>query len=221
MLSRIGFFARIAPSLRLAALALLLPCCGGGCSMITTVAYLVAPEKDAPAEFKGLRGKHVAVVCKPIVELEFSDASSARELAAMVGSHLAQNVRKARIIDQREVARWIDEHAWVDYPTLGKSLDADIVVGIDLEQFRMHEGSTLYRGRASANVRVYDVAEKTVLFEKRFDDFTFPGDSAVPSSDQSEPQFRALFLQVLSRKIARTFHAYDSRATFAEENLTF
>jgi hypothetical protein len=221
MLSRTGFFGTIGSSIRLAALALLLPCCAGGCSMITTVAYLVSPEKDAPAEFKGLRGKHVAVVCKPIVELEFSDASSARELAAMVGSHLSQNVRKARIIDQREVARWIDEHAWVDYPTLGKSLDADIVVGIDLEQFRMHEGSTLYRGRASANVRVYDVAEKTVLFEKRFDDFTFPGDSAVPATDQSEPQFRALFLQVLSRKIARTFHAYDSRATFAEENLTF
>ncbi len=212
---------RISPALHLAVLAMLLPLVAGGCSMITTVAYLVAPEKDAPAEFKGLKGKHVAVVCKPIVELEFSDASSARELAAMVGSQLAQNVRKARVIDQREVARWIDENAWNDYPTLGKALDADIVVGIDLEQFRIHEGSTLYRGRASAHVRVYDVAEKTVLFEKRFDDFTFPGDSAVPSTDQSEAQFRSLFLQVLSRKIARSFHAYDSRTTFAEENLTF
>ena len=212
---------RLHYALRLAVLALLLPPLAGGCSMITTVAYLIAPEKDAPAEFKGLRGKHVAVVCKPIVELEFSDASSARELAGAVGSLLTQNVPKARVIEQREVARWIDENAWVDYPTLGKSLDADIVVGIDLEQFRMHEGSTLYRGRATAHVRVYDVAEKTVLFEKRIDDFTFPGDSAVPASDQSEPQFRALFLRVLSGKIARIFHAYDSRTTFAEENLTF
>jgi hypothetical protein len=198
-----------------------LPLAAGGCSLITTVAYLVRPENDAPAEFKGLRGKHVAVVCKPIIELEFSDAGSARELAGMVGMQLSRNVRKARVIDQREVARWIDENAWVDYPTLGKSLDADLVVGIDLEQFRMHEGSTLYRGRATANVRVYDVAEKKVLFEKRIDDFTFPGDSAVPSSDRTESQFRAMFLQVLAGRIARSFHAYDSRATFAEENLTF
>jgi hypothetical protein len=205
----------------LSALALVLPLAAGGCSLITTVAYLVRPENDAPAEFKGLRGKHVAVVCKPIVELEFSDAGSARELAGLVGMQLGRNVRKARVIDQREVARWIDENAWVDYPTLGKSLDADIVVGIDLEQFRMHEGSTLYRGRATANVRVYDVAEKKVLFEKRIDDFTFPGDSAVPSSDRTESQFRAMFLQVLAGRIARSFHAYDSRATFAEENLTF
>jgi len=212
---------RLSPGLRLAVVALLALPLATGCSLITTVAYLVQPEKDAPAEFKGLRGKHVAVVCKPIVELEFSDASSARELATMVGSLVAQNVRKARVIDQHEVARWIDENAWVDYPTLGKALDADIVVGIDLEQFRMHEGSTLYRGRASANVRVYDVADKQLLFEKRLDGFTFPGDSAVPAADQSETQFRALFLQVLARKIARSFHAYDSRATFAEENLTF
>ena len=205
----------------LSALALVLPLAAGGCSLLTTVAYLVRPENDAPAEFKGLRGKHVAVVCKPIVELEFSDAGSARELAGMVGTQLTRNVRKARVIDQREVARWIDENAWVDYPTLGKSLDADLVVGIDLEQFRMHEGSTLYRGRATANVRVYDVAEKKVLFEKRIDDFTFPGDSAVPSSDRTESQFRAMFLQVLAGRIARSFHTYDSRATFAEENLTF
>jgi hypothetical protein len=205
----------------LLAAAALLPAVGGGCSIITTVAYLIQPQNDAPAEFNGLRGKHVAVVCKPIVELEFSDASSARELATLVGGHVAQNVRKARVIDQREISRWIDENAWTDYPTLGRSLDADIVVGIDLEEFRIHEGSTLYRGRASAHVRVYNVAEKTLLFEKRLDAFTFPGDGAVPSSDRTETQFRALFLQVLSRRIARSFHAYDSRATFAEENLTF
>ncbi|MFM8893662.1 MAG: hypothetical protein ACKOTB_18975 [Planctomycetia bacterium] len=212
---------RMPPALRLAVFALLLPILAGGCSLITTVAYLVQPEKDVPAEFKELRGKHVAVVCKPIVELEFSDSGSARELAAMVGGQLMQNVRKARVIDQREVSRWIDENSWVDYPTLGKSLDADLVVGIDLEKFRIHEGSTLFRGRASANVRVYDVAAKTVVFEKRFEDFTFPGSSAVPATDQSESQFRALFLEVLARRIARSFHAYDSRATFAEDNLTF
>ena len=203
----------------LAAVAFLAPCLGG-CSTLLTVAYLVQPA-DVPAEFKGLKGKHVAVVCRPIVELEFSDAGSARELAALVDSQIKTNVRKVAVIGQQEVSRWLDENSWVDYPTLGKALDADYVVGIDLERFRLHEGSTLYRGRASAHVRVYDVAKKTLLFEKRLDAFTFPGDGAVPSSDRTETQFRALFLQVLSRRIARSFHAYDSRATFADENLTF
>lgn len=206
-------------AIALAALAALVVA-SSGCSTLLTAAYILMPE-DTPAEFKGLKGKHVAVVCKPIVELEFSDAGSARELASIVGGHLARNVRKSRIIDQQEVARWIDENAWTDHATVGKALDADMVVGIDLEEFRLHEGSTLYRGRATAHVRVYDVAEKKVVFEKRFDDFAFPADSAIPTTDRSESQFRGMFLQILGGRISRTFHAYDSRTTFAEESLTF
>jgi hypothetical protein len=212
-------FRPVPRAISLAALAALVVV-SSGCSTLLTAAYLIMPE-DTPAEFKGLKGKHVAVVCKPIVELEFSDAGSARELASIVGAHLARNVRKSRIIDQQEVARWIDENDWIDHATVGKALDADMVVGIDLEEFRLHEGSTLYRGRATAHVRVYDVAEKKVVFEKRFDDFAFPADSAIPTTDRSESQFRGMFLQILGGRIARTFHAYDSRTTFAEESLTF
>jgi hypothetical protein len=209
---------RLSTRLGLFASALLIAC--SGCSTLLTAAYILMPE-DTPAEFKGLKGKHVAVVCKPIVELEFSDAGSARELAATVGGLLERNVRKAKVIDQQEVARWIDEHAWVDYPTVGKALDADLVVGIDLEEFRLHEGSTLYRGRATAHVRVFDIATGKVVFEKRYDDFQYPADGAVPTSDRSEMQFRGMFLQILAGRIARSFHAYDSRTSFAEENLIF
>ena len=209
---------RLPTRLGLFAAALLVAC--SGCSTLLTAAYVLMPE-DTPAEFKGLKGKHVAVVCKPIVELEFTDAGSARELAATVGGLLERNVRKTRVIDQQEVARWVDEHAWVDYATVGKALDADLVVGIDLEEFRLHEGATLYRGRATAHVRVFDIAAGKVVFEKRYDDFQYPADGAVPTSDRSEAQFRGMFLQILAGRIARSFHAYDSRTSFAEENLTF
>lgn len=192
----------------------------GGCSTLLTAAYLFQPA-DMPAEFAGLKGKHVAVVCRPIVELEFSDGTSARELATLVEGQLGQNVRRIHIIGQQEVARWLDENTWVDYATLGKSLDADYVIGIDLERFRLHEGSTLYRGRASATVRVYEVAKGSVAFERRFDDFSFPADNAIAAADRSESQFRAMFLQILSQKIARCFHAYMSRDVFAEDSLTF
>jgi hypothetical protein len=207
--------------IRLAALAIaiLLPA-ACGCSTLLTAAYLLQPA-DVPAEFSGLKGKHVAVVCRPIVELEFSDAGSARELASLVGAQVENKVRRARLIGQQEVARWIDENSWVDYPTLGKSLDADIVMGIDLEEFRLHEGSTLYRGRATAHVRVYDVATKKVLFDKRIDDFAFPANSAIPASDRTEADFRGMFLQMLSQKISRCFHAYESRDVFADDSLTF
>jgi hypothetical protein len=199
--------------------AVVLPA-ASGCSTLFTAAYLFQPA-DVPAEFTGLRGKHVAIACRPIVELEFTDAGSARELASLVGAQIGSKVRRTRIISQQEVARWVDENSWVDYPSLGKSLDADLVVGVDLEAFRLHEGSTLYRGRATAHVKVYEVATKKIVFEKRIDDFSFPANTAIPASDRSEAEFRGMFLQMLSQKISRCFHAYESREVFAEDSLMF
>lgn len=210
----------LALSRRLALLAALAIPLLTGCSTLLTVAYLVQPA-DVPAEFAGLKGKKVAVICRPIIELEFTDAGSARELAGLVGYQIQQGVRRSKVIGQHEVARWIDENSWVDYPTVAAALGADHVVGIDLEEFRFHEGSTLYRGRASVAVRVYDVAEKKLVFQRRIDDFAFPANSAVPATDRSEGEFRALFLQMLSLRISRLFHAYESRAVFAEDSLTF
>ena len=87
--------------------AVVLPA-ASGCSTLFTAAYLFQPA-DVPAEFTGLRGKHVAIACRPIVELEFTDAGSARELASLVGAQIGSKVRRTRIISQQEVARWVDE----------------------------------------------------------------------------------------------------------------
>lgn len=203
----------------LAIAALMLPVLGG-CSTLLTVAYLVQPA-DVPAEFAGLKAKNVAIVCRPIIELEFTDAGSSRELASLVGGQIQQGVRRSKVTGQHEVARWIDENSWVDYETVGTALAVDYVVGIDLEEFRFHEGSTLYRGRSSVHVKVYDVAEKELVFERRIDDFAFPANSAIPATDRSEAEFRSMFLEMLSLRISRLFHAYESRAVFAEDNLTF
>jgi hypothetical protein len=191
-----------------------------GCSTLLTVAYLVQPA-DMPAEYNGLKGKKLAVVCRPIIELEFSDAGSARELATLVGGQIEQNVRRTEVVGQHEVARWIDEHAWTDYQAVGDALETTRVVGIDLEEFRLHEGSTLYRGRATVHVKVYDLEEKKLVFQKRIDDFAFPANNAIPAADRSETEFRSLFLQILSQRISRLFHAYESREVFAEDSLAF
>jgi hypothetical protein len=205
---------------RLTLLALLPLPLATGCSTLFTVAYLIQPA-DMPAEFNGLKGSKLAVVCRPIIELEFTDAGSARELATLVGGQIEDQVRRSSAVGQHEVSRWIDENDWTDYQSVGGALGVDHVVGIDLEEFRLHEGSTLYRGRAAVNVRVYDIKEKKVVFQKQLDDFAFPANNAIPSTDMSEAQFRSMFLRVLSQRISRLFHAYESREVFAEESLTF
>ena len=68
------------------------------------------------------------------------------------------------------------------------------------------------------HVRVFDVTKKAVVYEKRIDDFSFPADSAIPTTDRSEAQFRGMFIQVLGQKISRLFYAHESREHFAEES---
>ena len=43
----------------------------------------------------------------------------------------------------------------------------------------------------------------------------------MPAADQSEGEFRGMFLQMLSVQVSRLFHAYESREVFAEDSLTF
>jgi hypothetical protein len=118
---------------------------------------------DESAEFAGLKEKKVAVVCRPLVSLQYRNAGAARELAQQVGLFLSANVPKINVIDSQKVASWIDENTWDDYVEVGKALKADCVIGIDLMSFSVLEGQTLYRGNAVRE----DVARDRLSAEHR------------------------------------------------------
>ena len=91
----------------------------------------------------------MAVVCRPVTSLHFRDSSVSRDLAKQVSLLLEKNVSKIKLIDQREVFEWADENNWEEYAEIGKALNADMVVGIDLEEFSLYHGQTLYQGKAN------------------------------------------------------------------------
>src|SRR6476660_7458306 len=110
-----------------------------GCTLMATAMYVIQGS-NTPADFNGLKGKRVAVVCRPITSLHFRDASVSRDLGKQVGILLEKNVDKIDIVDQREVFEWGDENDWEDYVEIGKALNADMVVGLDLEEFNLYQG---------------------------------------------------------------------------------
>lgn len=184
-----------------------------GCAQgLVTLAYLINGN-DAAADFKGLKDKRVVVVCRPLVALQYRDQVVARDIAHEVGRLLQENLKKKiQLVDARKVDEWIDENTWDDYVEVGKALKADLVIGIDLQEFGIHSGQTVYQGKAAACVQVYNCEDGKVLYEKNLPHLLYPPNRGIETSEMQESQFRQRFVKVLADNLARHFYSHDRHA---------
>lgn len=185
-----------------------------GCSNLLFTAVYLFKGTDVDPDFKDLKGKKVAVVCRPAESLMYSNSNVGRELALQVSNLLGEKVPKIKMIDQRKIAKWADENQWEEYVEVGKAVKADMVVAIDLENFSTLQGQTLYQGKANATVRVFDCKKSgnKEVFKKHLPQSVYPPNSSVPTSERTEQEFRHDFLVVLADQIGRHFYAHDPHA---------
>jgi hypothetical protein len=189
-----------------------------GCSLLATAMYIVEGT-NTKADFQGLKGRRVAVVCRPVTALHFRDSSASRDLAKQVGAVLQKNVPKIGVIDQRDVMEWADENTWDEYVEIGKALDADMVVGLELEEFSLYQGQTLYQGKANVKVLVYDVAQgQEPVFERHLPQAVYPPNAAIPAGEKPESHFRRQFVNHLAELIGRYFYDHDATVDFASDS---
>jgi hypothetical protein len=205
---------RIAVSLILVVAAL--PLCG--CQSLLVTALYLFKGNDVDPEFAELKGKKVAVVCRPMVALQYRNSSVARDLAQQITTLLEKNVPKIHVVDQRKVNKWLDENTWDEYREVGKAVKAEMVVGVDLESFSLYQGQTVYQGRANAAVAVYDCQQNgKKVFEKILPQSVYPPNAPIPAADRLEGDFRREFVAVLADQIARYFYAHDPFPDMAQD----
>jgi len=191
-----------------------------GCTNVLFTAAYLLKGNDVPAECKVLRDKRVAVVCRPVVELQYRNARTDQDLADMVAALLKKSVPKIKLIDQRKVSKWIDENTWEEYVEVGKAVGAEMVVGIDLERFELYRGQTLFQGRANTTLKVYDCRSGELVFEKRLPQSVYPPNREVSTLSKQEAEFRREFLRILADQLARHFYDHDPYADFALDSKT-
>ena len=192
----------------LALVAVLVPV--AGCTNFLTLAAYMIKGTDVPAEFDNLKGKRVAVVCQPMVELEYRSGMVAKDLAREIGSLLKQNVGKIQLIDHRKVDAWIDENSWDEYAEIGDALKADLVLGLDLESFQIHKGQTLYQGSANITMHLVDCNNGgEEIVNRPLPQAIYPPNTGIPTSERQQSQFRREFVLVLADQIARHFYKHD------------
>lgn len=191
-----------------------------GCRNALFTAMYLIKGTDVDPDFAELKGKTVAVVCRPMVSLQYSNSNVGKDLAQQITLLLQEQVPKIKTVDQRKIAKWTDENTWEEYAEVGKAVKADMVVAVDLESFSIYQGQTLYQGRANATVRVFDCSKTgkgKEVFHKNIPQAIYPPNAPIPASDRTEPEFRREFELVLANQIARHFYAHDPHADLAQD----
>lgn len=189
-----------------------------GCviDIFTTVMYR---GRLAPAECTALEGKKVAIVCTANSG-DFGPNPSAGIIARHIGQKLKANGKEITIVNQQNIDAWIDEHnvEYIDYAEVGRGVKADMVVGIDLLSFTLHEGQTLLKGRSKVGVKVYDMnkAGGELVYEKSPTEIAWP-ENGSRHVTENEANFRAHFIGMLAERIARDFYAYELAQNFGAD----
>jgi hypothetical protein len=205
-------------------LCTLLIASAAGCNILATMMYVVQGQ-NVPGDYNGLRGKRVVVVCRPSPHVQFTFTSVPKELASGVGALLQNKVDRIHVVKQREVDEWVDSNNLdgFDYVQIGKQLKADMVVGIDLEEFSLAMDQTLYQGKATISMAVYDMhrKDKESVWEKHLAQIVYPPSTPIAAADMPESQFRRKFVKVLGDMVGRHFYEHDPTADFANDSTAY
>jgi hypothetical protein len=180
-----------------------------GCIALIDNLIRVVKGQDLPAEFDKLEGKRVAVVVKTSAGIN-ADAPGV-VMAGLVYKSLASKVKKIDLVEPEEVNQVVrDQPAGSqNMERMGRKLKVDYLIAVDLENLKLKEGATLYRGRSDCSMAVYQVGEgEQPVFTKQFLAFTYPSDG-IAVTEMDESKFLGMYLTMLSGRVARTFYPYD------------
>ncbi|HLA84821.1 MAG TPA: hypothetical protein VJL29_08505 [Thermoguttaceae bacterium] len=207
-------------SVRLAAL-LILSTAAIGCQGPLFSAMYMLGYGDTQAEYKGLQGKRVVVVCRPMVELQYSNMNASKMISHEIVALLRKNVSKIDVVDSQKADEWLDSNNTEEFAEIGRAFEADFVLGINLLDFGVYQGQTLYRGKAGYELQVVDCKTGEIVFQKSPDQCVWPSNTGVPTSEKPESQFRQQFVGILAGEIARCFYRFDHREHFATDSMAF
>ncbi len=191
-----------------------------GCVIPFAANFLHAVGADlVPPEYEGFEEKTVAIITATDGS-QYSQDVVAREMNRMVGAIISNKIDKVVLVREDQIDQWRDVHGWDenDFTEIGKGVKADKVIAIEVSELRLQEGATLFRGRCEAQVQVIDVATGEVEYTRRLDDFTYPKFAGQDITETTESRFRKLYLTMLSKEIARSFHPYDLTDRYAADS---
>lgn len=169
------------------------------------------PTKDVPAEYAFLAGKKVCILVWAEMDTLFEYPHVQLEVSEHVRVELEGHVKgikfvpNAQVVDmQRRDPDWDRK----DPMALGSRMSADTVMLIELTHYATREQDSphLYRGRISANVKVYEVHDRRdSAAYKRVIETVYPPD--MPGQWGTDEQaVRLATLRAFAADVSRKFY---------------
>lgn len=203
-------------SLALLLVVLIVPTTGCLHTMLATGVYLWQGGNVIDAECDALEDQRVVVICRPPSSHEYRHAGAARTIGKRISRMLEANVPDIDVVSPQEVDNWVDEQDWDNFKDLGRAVKATRVVYIELDDFSLYKGATLYQGDADVKLSVYDMDNRgKLIWERNVGQILFPRNSGIPSADKSIQEFQRQFVEIVSDQVARFFYKHDPNVTFA------
>ena len=187
-----------------------------GCLGLASNLMRAAGMDMVPARCEALRDVRTAVVVRTPRGRRGPDPA-AEELGTRLATVLTTRVKDAVVIAPSKVDQWFDSNGFEneDYESLGRDLDAERVLVVEMPRLELRDGATLYRGRADCQIDVLDLTNGGLAYTTRIDDYTFPRVAGQHTSETTARRFRGLYLTMLAAEIGRHFHKYDAAETVA------
>lgn len=163
-----------------------------------------------------LEEKRVVVFCRPPASQEFRHAGASRQIAMQVGQKIRENDKKIEVVSQRKVDQWIDMNDSNDFEQLGKAVNADFVIYIELAHFELYKGKTVYQGNTDVTLTVYDMNDGgNEVWLESMGEILYPVHSGIAVQDKSVDRFQREYVSIVADQIARNFYAHDPNDNFA------
>ncbi|MDX2200220.1 MAG: hypothetical protein SF069_14765 [Phycisphaerae bacterium] len=215
-LHRLAFSPRASRSLFAASIlgaSLALLASASGCKLMAAGAVLFGnePTRDVPAEWPHLNDKKIAVAVWAEMDTLFEYPYVQLEIGRHIEDALGPQVKGVTFVPSQQVVQYQQREPNWDRRSpceLGEKLGADRVLFIELTQYTTREPDSphLFRGRISANVKIFDsTAADTAPPYRTVVETTYPADST-GEYGTDDVSIRKLTMETFAREVAQKFY---------------
>ena len=188
-----------------------------GCFGALAQFMYVIKGHEIPAAYSAFEDSSVAIVV-------LTDSSSygpdplSDKIEHYVATKLLGNIEDIELISNRDIENWVDINGWdeTELEELGKGVEADFVLAINIDDYSIREGATIYKGRSELTVTVVDTATGKVTHTMGPNHMEYP-ENGRPAIQSNDRKFESFYLSWLTERIARQFYSHDPNTDVADD----